>query len=100
MEALSRSESRKEFSLLRSLPLPPEWHGRLVTLKDGLWIVAKAPGGSFISDDPEAVWAVAMAAFRAAHKRFAGNSGQYPVVDFANPLASKARMNYCMWRDA
>jgi hypothetical protein len=77
MEALSRSESRKEFALPRSLPLPPEWHGRLVTLKDGLWIVAKAPGGSFISDDPETVRAVAMAAFRAAHKRFAGNSGQY-----------------------
>jgi hypothetical protein len=99
MEMLSRPENKMESLLPRSLPVPPEWHGRQVLLKDGRWTTVKSRTLSLITDDQETVRAVAMAAFRATQKQYAGNSGQFPAVN-ANPIASRARMGYCMWRDA
>jgi|GEM_PF-3824676 hypothetical protein len=92
-------------TLPRDLPAPPRWHGRSVVLKEGTWVLIRADGpmpertAEVVTDDPEIVRAVAMAAFRAVQKQFAGYSGLLPAVG-STPQAAKARNFYCMWRDA
>ena len=85
--------------LPRDLPAPPKWHRRLVIFKDDKWILVETDGLSLVTDDPESVRAVAMAAFRAVQKKSAGYSGLLPAV-LVPSRAVEARSCYCMWRDA